>query len=321
MPPGYHVRGTSTLRNATTGAAVLVWEKTAIDADSRLTAILDAVEGIADKLPREPVIPAPDSSGGAELLAVYPMGDPHLGMYAWEPEAGENFDLEIAERHLLGAVDRLVSLAPAAEAALILNLGDFFHADNASARTTRSHASLDVDGRWSKVLAVGVRVLCRVIERALERHARVTLRNEIGNHDDHTSIALSIALEHHYHDNPRVTVDTSPAKFWYYRFGDCLLATTHGDTCKLAQLPGIMAVDRREDWGQTEHRRWYTGHVHHESVKEFPGVVVETFRTLAPRDAWHAAQGYRSGRDMRLDIWHAKKGLINRHILGIGELR
>jgi hypothetical protein len=86
------------------------------------------------------------------------------------------------------------------------------------------------------------------------------------------------------------------------------------------RLPGVMASDRAEDWGQTKHRRFYCGHVHHKSVKEYPGVTVETLGTLAPRDAWAAASGYRSEQDLQLDVWHRRWGLVNRHVVGIRQL-
>jgi hypothetical protein len=163
--------------------------------------------------------------------------------------------------------------------------------------------------------------MCRLVDRALQRHRTVKVVNAVGNHDDHTSVVLSICLAHHYAANPRVAIDTSPAKVHYHRFGRCLIGVTHGDTIKAAQLGPIMATDKAEDWGATVHRYWYTGHVHHDSAKEFPGVIVETFRTLAPRDAWHAGQGYRSGQDMRLDVVHAQHGRTNRHIVGIEQVR
>ena len=138
--------------------------------------------------------------------------------------------------------------------------------------------------------------------------------------DDHSALMLALCLEHHFHNEPRVMIDTSPAKFHWYRFEKNLIGVTHGDTVKMPQLPGVMAVDRKEDWGETEHRYWYTGHVHHDSLKEYPGCIVETFRTLAPRDAWHAGQGYRSGQDMKLDIFHREDGRVNRHIVGIRQV-
>ena len=58
----------------------------------------------------------------------------------------------------------------------------------------------------------------------------------------------------------------------------------------------------------------------HERCKEYPGVVVESFRSPAPRDMWHHQSGYRSMRDMRCDVWHREHGMVNRHIVGVGQL-
>ena len=81
-----------------------------------------------------------------------------------------------------------------------------------------------------------------------------------------------------------------------------------------------MATDRASDWGETRFRYWLTGHVHHMSGKEYPGCIVETFRTLAPRDAHAHAAGYRSDRDMQMLVHHKKHGRINRHTVGIEQL-
>jgi hypothetical protein len=244
------------------------------------------------------------------------MGDPHLGMLAWPAETGNAFDLAIAERNLFAAVDRLVDLAPRTQKALIENLGDFFHADNKNSTTTKG-TRLDTDGRWPKVLATGIKLMRRVIDRALQKHEHVTVINEIGNHDDHTSIVLSIALAQFYEHEPRVSIDTSPQSFHWYRFGKCLIGTHHGHNVKLTDLPGVMAVDQAKAWGETEHRYWHVGHVHHDALKELPGCTVETFRTLAGKDAWHAGQGYRAGRDMKLIVLHKDHGEVGRHTVGI----
>ena len=100
-----------------------------------------------------------------------------------------------------------------------------------------------------------------------------------------------------------------------------LLGFVHGDTTKDAQLPGIMAHDRKVDWGETDYRHFYSGHIHHDTVKEFPGCTVEHIRTLAASDAWHHGSGYRSGRDMKCDIWHREWGRRARHIVGIRQIR
>ena len=316
VPAPFHVKGVSTYYSAD-GEVKGQWVKSQIDADSRGAALLDAIKTIAEpfKGAADPV--TEPTVCMADLLTVYPMGDPHLGLHAWAKETGEDFDLEIAERNLVAAADKLVALAPPSDQALVLNLGDFFHADNSESRTMRSGAALDTDTRWAKVLSVGIRTMRRIIDRALEKHRTVYVINEIGNHDDHTAIMLSLCLAQFYEREPRVLIDTSPAPFHWFRFGECLLGITHGHAVKPERLPGIMASDRAADWGETKHRYFYTGHVHHDSLKEYPGCTVETFRTLAARDAWHTAQGYRSGRDMKADVLHRKHGRILRHVVGI----
>lgn len=322
---GFHVKGVSTYygRDSETGELVKKgqWVKTSKDEEHRVALLLDALQSIVEPLQGKSEYVEPPKFADEDLMTVYPMGDPHLGMYAWAMETGENFDLEIGERNLVAAVDHLVDLSPASHQALIVNLGDFFHTDSAENRTARSGHALDVDTRWAKVLEVGIKVMRRCIDRALEKHKTVRVVNEIGNHDDHSALMLSLTLKGYYENNPRVTIDTSPNNFHWFRFGENLIGVTHGNGIKLDALPGIMAHDRKEDWGQTTYRYWYTGHVHTDKKREYPGVEVETFRTLAARDAWTHNSGYRSGRDMKCDILHKEFGRINRHIVGIEQLR
>jgi hypothetical protein len=249
------------------------------------------------------------------------MGDPHLGMYAWGRESGDDFDLKMAESYLCEAVSRLVACSPKSKTAIMLNLGDFFHSDTQDNRTRRSGHSLDIDTRWSKVLRAGVRAMMTCIDAAAKKHERVIVRNSIGNHDDHTSQMLAIALALFYENNPRVVIEDSPSRFWFYRFGKVLFGSTHGDTTKPNQLPGIMAHDKADAWGKTKHRYWYTGHIHNQNVIEYPGCIWESFRTLAAKDAWTAGAGYRSGRDMYAIVHHQDHGEVERHRVDVAMLK
>lgn len=318
-PDGYHIAGVSTLYDSE-GNVKAEWVKTKRDAEQELALLVEAVKDIAEPFAGKSLAAVPPQTVDDDLLCVYPMGDPHIGMFSWSQETGQDFDLELAESTLVEAVDHLVGLAPRASEALIINLGDFFHADTMDNKTRRSGHVLDVDTRWAKVLSVGIRTMRRCIDRALEKHQTVRVICEIGNHDDHSAIMLAICLEQFYSNNPRVIVDTSPALFHWHRFGENLIGVTHGDKVKASALPGVMAYDRKTDWGETTYRFWYTGHVHHDSLKEYPGCIVETFRTLAPKDAWHHGQGYRSDQDMKCDVIHRQYGRINRHIVGIRQV-
>ena len=309
--PGFAVKGTSTYYDDE-GKVRGQWVKTNRDHSQTEELLREFVQELCKDVKPLPPISGRTFSSDADLLAVYPMGDPHFGMYAWAQDAGANFDIDIAEKMTMGAIDRLVSSAPNAQTALLLNLGDMFHADNQRNVTASGH-QLDVDGRWKKTLQVGLRAMVYCIRRMLEKHDRVIFRINGGNHDGHSSYALALMMDCYFHLEPRVEVDLSPAVCWYHHFGNVLLGSTHGDTIKGGDLVAVMAADQPESWGQSKHRYWYVGHVHHQDTKEYRGGIVEYFRTLAARDAWHQGQGYRAGRDMRLIVLHREHGEIERH--------
>lgn len=320
-PPGYLMKGVSTFYGAD-GTPKGQWVKTQVDQEQRIEALKQAIEKIADPISGlSDTPPTPKGSFVKNLMCVYPMGDPHIGMFAWHRETGENFDCKIAERDLFGAVDYLVGQAPAAETGLVVNLGDFFHSDNMDNKTRRSGHNLDVDGRFAQVIAVGLRTIRRCIDRALQKHKKVKVINAIGNHDDHTSMMLAITLAEYYSNNKRVEVETSPAAHHYHRFGKVLLGVTHGHTSKPERLQGVMAVDRAQDWGETLYRHWLTGHVHHDQMKELSGCTFESFRTLAAKDAYAAAHGYRSDRDMKCIVYHNEYGEVQRLTANIRLVR
>lgn len=319
VPDGYTVKGVSSLYDKD-GKLAAQWVKSTLDGDRQLELLkefaLDLAEGIKGLAP---IIPAPAISND-DLMCVIPIGDPHFGMYAWAQEAGSDFDLDIAERLTKAAIDRLVASAPNAAIGLLLNLGDMFHADNQNNQTKSGH-QLDVDGRWAKVQKVGLMAMIYAVNRMLERFPRVVFRINKGNHDGHSSYALSLMLSCYFHNNPRVEVDLSPAVHWYFKFGKVLLGSTHGDETKAPDLMPVMAADRAKDWGDTVYRYWFVGHIHHKYVKEYPGGIVEYMRTIAPRDAWHQSQGYRAGRDMSLIVMHKEYGEIERHRCDVGMLQ
>lgn len=77
-----------------------------------------------------------------------------------------------------------------------------------------------------------------------------------------------------------------------------------------ALLPMLMAVDVPKMWASTTNRVWRTGHIHHLSTKEYTGCTVVSYRTLAPKDAWHSASGYRSNREMQMTVYHKDRGRV-----------
>jgi UDP-2,3-diacylglucosamine pyrophosphatase LpxH len=317
VPDGFVVKGVSTYYDQE-GKPRGQWVKSSADDAARLEILKETIGALSESVRgMSPIVDKPRHTN-KELLTVYPLGDPHFGLRVWARDCGANFDLKEARRVTMGAVDRLVQTAPASDTAIILPLGDVFHADDQRNVTPGHGHQLDVDSRYVHVLQIGIETFRHVVLRALEKHKRVIVRFVQGNHDPHAVWALSFTIAAYFANDKRVEVDLSPAKAWFYRFGSALIGSTHGDTTKPEQLSGVMACDRAKDWGETAHRYWYCGHVHHSSLKEYPGCTVETFRTLAAADAYAMGHGYRAGRDMRAIVIHRDHGEIERHRCDIG---
>lgn len=309
LPAGLKLKGVSTLTRNARGEPQ--WIKADEDAAARERIMRAAVEAFAKKLPAV----KPRKASGMfrdDLLAVYPIGDPHFGMYSWADETGENWDLDIAERTHCEAMAALVAAVPRSREALVVNLGDALHYDSMANVTPRSGHVVDADGRYGKMIDVAVLTLRQCIDSALGRHETVHVKSLIGNHDETGALWLARLLAAHYRNEPRVRVDTSPSVFTYHRWGKVLIGCHHGHSCKPDKLPGVMACDRARDWGETEHRHWLMGHVHHESRREYAGVTVESFGTLAAKDAYATNGGWRSGRSMQALIYHREHGEVAR---------
>lgn len=274
---------------------------------------------LAEALPRAKPRKGP-AHVSDQLMAVYPVGDHHMGMLAWDKETGADYDLDIAERLLTGATDRLMAATPACSQALIVFLGDFLHYDSFEAVTPASRNLLDADSRFPKMVRASVRAIRYMVTAALVRHQKVDIIIEIGNHDPSSSIFLMECLANIYESEPRVTVDTSPMHYHYFAFGNVLIGVHHGHEAKMENLPLIMATDKPDLWGRARYRYWYTGHIHSQKTKvvvsqgaDHPGCTVESFRILAPPDAWASQKGYRSIRDMKAIVHHREFGEIERH--------
>ncbi len=311
-PDGFKTAGVSTLYNKTTGTAIIEWVKLTADAKRQEEIFREVIDELTSSLPRLAPVSAPDYTTSS-LMACYPIGDQHLGMLAWHEETGgQNYDLDIGEKLLTGAMDFLVGSTPSCDEAALIFLGDYMHYDSFSPETPTSKNQLDADGRFPQMVRVAIRTMRYLISAALRHHKHVRLIIETGNHDIASTVFLTSCMSNIYEDEPRLTVDTSPAHVHYFRFGKCLIGVHHGHGIKADKLPLVMAADC-EFWSETVYRYWLTGHVHHLKITEYPGCTVESFRVLGPNDAWSQNKGYRSGRGMNAIVLHRDFGEVARY--------
>ena len=322
VPDGFKLKGTSTLYDDA-GNQRLQWVKSTADQEAQaemqrqfVQALAEDVRGMAEPLP------APKGPLDEDTLTAYVVGDMHIGLYAYGEETGaDDFDSDIATAQVKAAVDYLVSASPASAQGMLVNVGDALHIDSRANVTPASGNLLDVDTRYSRLTRMCVFALRHCVERMLQKHSIVHIVNAQGNHDPDSAGWISLCLSAFYEREPRVQVDMTPNKFHYHTFGKNLIGITHGDKLKHDDLPAIMAAARPREWGEAEHRYWWTGHIHHKRQTEYRGCVVESFNTLAAPDAWHSASGYIAKREMQSLVLHREHGLIARSICPIGVVK
>lgn len=290
---------------------IVGWIKTNRKLAQQVNDARGLIEAMALDLPRMQPAVYKGNVKSARHFTVIPVGDPHIGLRTWAKEVGEDWDVPIARRVYERVFRRLFERAPDTQVAVLVNTGDFFHADNIAGETARSGHKLDLDGRPGYWLEAGFQILRMMIDLALAKYQEVILVNVPGNHDDILGMALGIFANELYANEPRFSCLKGNNPFQYVERGKVALGFAHGHTCRLASLPGKMASDMPEMWGRTKYRHWFTGHVHHNQwlqFKEHPGCTVESVGIIPPKDAYAHGGAYGCGRGLQLVIFDELAG-------------
>tara|TARA_R110002167_G_scaffold258814_2_gene465342 strand:- start:2461 stop:3675 length:1215 start_codon:yes stop_codon:yes gene_type:complete len=306
-PGGQFIKGTSTLVQSEHGPQ---WIKTDTKKAHQFEMMVQAVESAINNIEVRKRIQAPKVEEKDLLLGI-PVGDQHIGMYAWGEETlGEEWTTKKSADLLCSAFEYLIDQAPSADTCLIAIMGDYFHYDSMASVTPQHRNQLDSDVRYKQMTEAGINALTHCIDLALGKFKTIRVILEKGNHDPIGILWLQSLISRLYKDNPRVTTDESPAHFHYYQFGATLIGTHHGDgkAAKFAELPDIMAHDCADIWSSTRHRYWWTGHVHNKKIEDKRTCQIESLRVLAPGDSYSSSQGYRARRDLQAIVFHREFG-------------
>lgn len=306
-PPGFLLKGVSTLRNAR-GEVVAEWQKTDRDRDAQALILQRWAEAWAEEALRIPEIPAPRITR-AEMTNLYVVADAHMGMLSWPKETGEKWDTREAGRVLRGCFALMMDDAPSAEAAVVVFLGDLMHYDSLIPVTPTGGHQQDTDTRLALMVDATVDVLRTVIDLAARKHREVRVIVAEGNHDMSHSISLLKMVDIAYEQNPRVTVDRSVTPYIAHRFGDVALGFHHGHLKKFEGLPSLFLSEFRE-FALAEHRYIHCGHLHHHREQDKHGCTVIQHPTLAARDAYAARHGWKSRRAARRITYHHRFGEV-----------
>ena len=314
VPPGEYVTGRSIYTTNSYNEKVWLKTRRKLETAEKEEALKAFVDQLNSQVIQAKKTPKPSSKGKSkDLLPTTIIGDAHIGMKASGDTRGRDFDSKIASAEIIAAIDYLVDAAPAAEHAMLINVGDFTHIDRAIPYPqTANGTPMDTDSRIELIMRKAADTMIHGITRMLEKHSNVSVVMARGNHDSETSIAIAMILAYRYEKEPRVTILEPNGFFTYTTFGKNLIAITHGDKAPGRRLADMLP--RLSVWSKTSHRYWILGHFHSKLSEQYDNsVVLERFGTLAPADSWHASKGYCSPSIMNQIVYRRSGGIAIRH--------
>ena len=286
-----------------------------------MKAKIDAmIEGMKDDLKgfKKPV-KAP-SKVNSDYLAMYMIGDHHFGMLADSETKmdDDDWDIKIATQILIDATARLSNRVGDAEVGVLLNVGDFFHADSSKNETTAG-TRVDVDTRIGKTFKLAGRLFQVLINKMLETHKEVVVINVRGNHDSDMACHLSSCIELLYSQDKRVKVLPNYSKFIHYQWNNNLFVFHHGDRMKHEQILQAVIKNLDDEWSQSKNRYCHLGHIHHHTAREVGSMHFEHWGSLTSTDQWHSDSGYGAERSMTAVVYHKDSGEDSRVKITVGK--
>ncbi len=247
------------------------------------------------------------------------IADLHIGKLATMQGTGEYYDVDLAISRAIEGSESLIDKSKPYNIDMVYFVigNDILHIDNTK-RTTTAGTPQDTDGMWYDNFKIARIVYCQIIQR-LTTIAHVNVIHCPSNHDYMSGFMLADAVSCYFHNNKNVTLDVSNIHRKYAKYGVNMLSFSHGDGCKLDQIPYLAAHEEKQMWAETEYRYAYLHHIHHKDMfkfrsgKDFIGMTVEYLRSPSAVDLWHKNSGY-FGAKVAIEafIHHPELGQISR---------
>jgi hypothetical protein len=238
--------------------------------------------------------------------------DLHYGKFGWADETGASYSRKEARELLLHHTNEQAKLFSAfgrPEKIIVASASDYFHVDNQQ-HTTTNGTPQDVDGTRAQILIEGCE-LARDHAEMIAQIAPVEWLGVAGNHDQDSALTVMLYLNAWYHNSKRVQVDVSPALQRCTSYGNSALGFFHGHGVKIGDLHAVMSKKFREIWRKTDRHYVFSGHLHHEVVREIHGIKHYQVSSLAGEDRYHAKNGYiTSDRALQSYVVSRDRGVI-----------
>jgi len=259
--------------------------------------------------PPEPIEAPTDAV--SSLLTLYPMPDIHAGLRT------DAQTLQGTVERLVGGMRDCVSRSPRSGTGVLLVLGDMLHHNNNENATPASKHALDVLATIEETAIAMIAGIARCVEIALLHHSKVVVSVLRGNHDRDAYLIVLYSLAERYRSHSRIDVQRDEGEFFVYQHGKCLIAAHHGDKAKPERLVMALADEFPALWGETRHRFYYTGHLHHLKSADIGGVQWEQLRAVTKRDRYAKDNAYTARSQMQAITFDDDSGEVSRVKIGL----
>lgn len=265
----------------------------------------ELIEEMKKYAPKYPTIKRKISKD-SHLLVIDP-ADIHIGKLSQGLLNGTEYDNEIAVDRVFKGVQGILDKSAGYKIDKILFVAgnDVLHIDSPSRKTT-SGTPQDTDGMWYSNYQVAKRLYIDILELLLQV-ADVHVVFNPSNHDFTNGFFLCDAVETWFTNNKNITFDSGITHRKYFKYGNSLIGTSHGDGAKPQDLPLLMAQEARELWGTCKHYYVYVHHLHHKHSKDYGAVNVEGLRSPSGTDWWHHKMGYQGAPKAVEGFIHSKE--------------
>jgi hypothetical protein len=224
---------------------------------------------------------------------VMPVMDLHFGKGSFLDETGQSYSRlecrELLQTHTSIVLNRITKLGTP-EKIITCCGSDWLNIDTDGGTTTKGTPQ-DNDGTPGLILKEGMELAVEHID-LLRQVAPVEIVMCAGNHDQHSSISILMFLYAWFKDCEDVTVNLSLKPRNYTSYGTTLVAASHGDDTKIADICKLIPHECRELWGTFENTILFTGHKHFDQSSDEYGISVEQCGSLSGPDRWHNRKGY-----------------------------
>ena len=289
IPEDFEVIKVSTSK--TTGQQWVQYAKKKVNLEDKTDELIERlIYDLKEHSPTYPTIKRSKSKVG-HCLVLDP-ADIHIGKLATSFETGVDYNSQIAVKRVKEGVQGILDKSYGFEIDKIIFIGgnDILHTDTPQRKTT-SGTPQDTDGMWYENFLTAKKLYVDILEMLITVADLVFVFNP-SNHDYMSGFMLADVIKTHFRLSKNISFKCSIAHRKYTTYGNSLIGTSHGDGAKQVDLGQLMSIEAKEHWAASEHRYFYTHHVHHKTAKDYISITVESLRSPSPADSWHHRNGY-----------------------------